>query len=132
MNNINLTLCVLPQNYSIISLAPGKMIDLGSFQPDATLFSLTITSEEVSVICEDGSLDDYVKCENGWRAIKIINNFPLTSIGILGSVIQPLIKENINLFAISTFNTDYILIPNNKLHLAIDALSEAGHVFQPA
>jgi hypothetical protein len=129
MAKVCLSLFVLPEYYSIIQLKPSGLFDFQQLLLHASFFSLTITQDELSIICKEGTINEYLKCDNGWRAIKIINTSPLTSVGILNSVVEPLAKSKINLFAVSTFDTDYVLVQDDKLNSAKAALLRYGHVF---
>ena len=65
--------------------------------------------------------------ERGWVALKLEGPFPLSMTGVLASFVQPLALAQIPVFAISTFDTDYVLIKRERLEQAVGALAAAGH-----
>lgn len=89
--------------------------------------SITRTDDELSVTCAEALLDATGPIERGWRAIKLEGPFAFDQVGILAAVLVPLAKETIGIFAISTYDTDYILVKQHLLDAAIAALQAAGH-----
>ena len=65
--------------------------------------------------------------ERGWVALKLEGPFPFSTTGVLASFLQPLADAEIPIFAISTFDTDYVLIKRQNLEQAIAALGAAKH-----
>ncbi len=94
--------------------------------------SVTRTADELSIVCEERRLPadldgvDF-QVERGWTLLKFHGPFPLDEIGVLASVARPLAEATISLFAISTFDTDYVLVPRREAKQAIAALTLAGH-----
>jgi hypothetical protein len=70
-----------------------------------------------------------VQQELGWRCLKVEGEMKLQEVGVLASMTQPLAEANIPLFAISTFNTDYVFVMEEQLVNAVQALQKAGHEF---
>jgi|GraSoiStandDraft_54_1057290.scaffolds.fasta_scaffold626731_2 hypothetical protein len=89
--------------------------------------SITRTADELSIVCRQGSIPDEVKADKGWICFKLEGPFPFSQTGVLLSFIQPLSESEVPIFAISTFNTDYVLIKQEFAGIALDALREAGH-----
>lgn len=90
--------------------------------------SITRTSEELSIVCpDDRRIPEGVRCERGWRVIRVAGTQPFTLTGVLSSVLEPLARAGISIFAISTFDTDYVLVKSESLEAAIATLREAGH-----
>ena len=109
---------------------------------ERSFFSITSTSAETSVVIDDviletmsSSLDTslYVR-EEGWIAFSIDTSepIPFDLVGILLSIAKPLADAKIGIFALSTFNTDHVLIKEANLEKAKEALEEAGHIFKLA
>jgi uncharacterized protein len=73
------------------------------------------------------AVPDNVKADGHWRGFKLHGPFPFSLVGILNSATIPLAQANIGIFAISTYDTDYVLIKESNLSLAIMTLREAGH-----
>jgi uncharacterized protein len=88
------------------------------------------TADEYSFVCEEDVLEpdrEGLLVERGWVALKLEGPFPFAMTGVLASFIQPLAESGIPIFAISTFDTDYVLIKNENLKQALTALAAAGH-----
>jgi len=81
------------------------------------------TDEEISLVCEESSIPvDCIDYEKGWRAFKIQGILDFSLVGILLGISVILAKNDISIFAISTFNTDYILVNEENYIQAIDVL----------
>lgn len=65
--------------------------------------------------------------EGGWRALKLEGPFEFSTVGVLISVAQPLAEAGVSIFAVSTYDTDYVLVKGEQLDSAVDALRERGH-----
>jgi uncharacterized protein len=91
------------------------------------------TNEELSIVCESGIKLPSQKSDDGWAAIKLVGPLDLSAVGILAGITKILSEEGINVFAISTFDTDYILVKRSKIDSAVKVLQENGYVLeQPA
>jgi uncharacterized protein len=90
-------------------------------------FCIARVRDELSIVCQEDLLPHGEPAERGWIALKLEGPFPFTMTGVLASFIQPLAEAGIPIFAISTFDTDYVLIKRENLDRAIAALSAAGH-----
>ena len=88
--------------------------------------SITKTTDELSIVCKQLALEK-VKCERGWRLIKVLGPLDFSEIGILSSLSSILASAQISVFVISTFDTDYLMIKKDKLAQAINVLGKAGH-----
>ncbi|MBE0656748.1 MAG: ACT domain-containing protein [Bryobacteraceae bacterium] len=89
--------------------------------------SITRTPAELSIVCEESAVPDAVKKQGGWRQIELAGPFDFALTGILASILNPLAVAGVPIFAISTFDTDWILIPGEHLEKAKRALAAAGH-----
>ncbi len=121
----HLELSLLPQRFAISRLAANAPIP--AWATDSPFFSLTRTDDELSVVCEFARVPAGVQSQPGWRVFKVHGPFVLTEIGVLSSLATPLTKAKLSLFAISTFDTDYLLVASETLSAAIAALERAGH-----
>lgn len=86
-------------------------------------YSITKTSDELSVVCSQDNIPDGIKCEKDWRILKIEGILDFSLIGILASISGILATNNISIFAISTYNTDYILVKEKDINNAVKVLS---------
>jgi uncharacterized protein len=89
--------------------------------------SITRTAEELSIVCPQENVPEEVKAEKGWTCFKLEGPFPLSQTGVLTSFIDPLAERGVPIFAIATFDTDYVLIKEEFVDMALDALDDAGH-----
>lgn len=89
--------------------------------------SVTRTHDELSIVCAQANVPDNVRCEREWRALKVDGQLDFALTGILASIATPLADAGISIFSISTFDTDYVLLKQDKLAEAIDCLRQAGH-----
>jgi hypothetical protein len=93
----------------------------------AEFLSITRTSEELSIVCPESQIPDEVHAATGWTCLKLQGPFPFTQTGVLTSFVAPLSANAIPIFVLATFDTDYVLIPEEFAAAAFRALSEAGH-----
>jgi hypothetical protein len=98
----------------------------------AEFLSITRTREEVSIVCESSrvpaDLPMEIPAERGWRCLKVEGPLDFSLTGVLASLAEPLARAEIPIFAISTFDTDYLLVKAGNLEAAIAALEAVGHV----
>ncbi|MBX2859185.1 MAG: ACT domain-containing protein [Cellvibrionaceae bacterium] len=125
MSKHGLTLSNLDSDFSVCSLSAGSDVPVWASRGD--FFSITGTADELSVVCESSYVPSGIKAEAGWRALKVAGPLDFGLIGILASLTLSLASEGISIFAISTFDTDYLLVKHEQLHRAQQALIQAGH-----
>jgi hypothetical protein len=89
--------------------------------------SITRTANELSVICEEAYVPADVKAERGFQCIQLEGPFAFQETGILESFLAPLARSRVPVFALSTYDTDWILIQKKHWENALVVLSEAGH-----
>ncbi|HJQ29606.1 MAG TPA: ACT domain-containing protein [Rubrobacter sp.] len=121
----DLSLTVLEARIAVCRLDVGTEIPI--WATEAPFFSVTRTEDELSIVCPEVDIPAGVSQEQGWRALKLEGPFELSVVGILASVAKPLAEAGVSLFAVSTFDTDYVLVREGNLDLAVDALREHGH-----
>ncbi|NRA64534.1 MAG: ACT domain-containing protein [Pseudobacteriovorax sp.] len=93
-----------------------------------SFFSVTRTHDELSIVCPPEPKFSPRREEKNWRAIKVQGPLDFSLTGVLKSIADPLDQANISIFAISTFDTDYILVKNQNLEQALSVLK--SHDFQ--
>jgi len=91
------------------------------------LASVTRTPHELSVVCPQSQVPPGQPAESDWACLQLIGPFPFSLTGILASFLNPLAQAQVPIFALSTFDTDWILVPAPRLQLALQALRAAGH-----
>lgn len=113
---------ILPQEFSVC-----KVIDYSGVNLEHPFVFMGSTDEEKSLVCPTSLVPgNTLKREDGWRAFRIAGVLDFSLIGILSHISSCLAEHGIGLFAISTFNTDYILVKGENMGRAIQALGEAG------
>jgi len=122
----SLTFELLPIELSIYRFAPDNAPDSANAR-NAEFYSITQTRDEVSIVTKSGAFSDADAEEPGWQALKLCGVFDLSLTGILANISAILAENTVALFAISTFDTDYILIKSADISRAISALTAAGH-----
>jgi hypothetical protein len=90
--------------------------------------SVTRTSDELSVVCAHDDVPEGVPMEGPWRALRVQGPIVMTLIGVVAALADPLADAGISIFAISTFDTDYILVHEPDFEAAVGVLTQAGHV----
>ncbi len=98
----------LPGLYAIIRFTPGATIPQWATKGDFT--SITRTADELSVVCSTENLPAEVDSRHRWSCFKLEGPFAFSQTGILLSFIEPLYYRNVPIFAISTYDTDYVLV----------------------
>jgi len=88
---------------------------------------VTRTADELSLVCAESAVPRAVECEPGWRLFKIEGPLDFALAGILASVAQPLAEAGVTIFAISTYDTDYVMVKAQDLERAVQTLAAAGH-----
>jgi uncharacterized protein len=114
--------------YAIARLAPDSPIPAWATQGEFT--SMTRTGDELSVVCPAENLPADVHSPHHWLCLKLQGPFPFELTGVLLSFIQPLSSNGIPIFAISTYDTDYILIQESFVERALNLLKQSGHELQ--
>jgi hypothetical protein len=94
---------------------------------DGKFLCITRSSEELSIVCGEALVPRNAVAEKGWVALKLEGPFPFSVTGVLASFLQPLADAQIPIFAISTFDTDFVLIKAADVREALKGLAAAGH-----
>lgn len=120
----NLVISLLPGEFAVCRLAPEAGV------PDwvgGSLFTVMRTAEELAIVCEASRVPAAVQQAPGWRALKLHGPFDFGLTGVLASVLNPLAAAQVSIFALSTYDTDYVLVPHGQVEPAMVALRVAGH-----
>jgi hypothetical protein len=119
------TLMVEAGEYAVCQLESGE--PLPAWLPDSPFWTVTRADDELSIICPAEHVPLDTSHEGGWRLLRLQGPFPFDLTGILASVLAPLAGAGVGILAVSTFNTDYILVKDASLSAAVSALRAAGH-----
>ena len=122
----SLPLEVLPDLLSICRLPPDAALPEWATAP-APFLTVSRTSEELSITTLQTAVPPAVRCERDYRALRVSGTLPPDLVGILVSIAEPLAQAGLSIFAISTYDTDYVLVKARDLPAALEALRGAGH-----
>jgi hypothetical protein len=112
-------------SFAICRLAPAAAVPGWALR--GTFFSVTSSAEELSIVCPEAQVPPEIQHENDWACLKLEGPFPFSETGILTSFVQPLSDRAIPIFAVSTFDTDYVLVKQAWVEKAVEALKDSGH-----
>lgn len=113
----------LPYNFSVC-----KVADLSAIKLSADFFFVGRTDEELSLVCRTEDVpENTVERDDGWRGFRIEGVLDFSLIGILSRLSTILAENKISIFAVSTYNTDYILTKAENFDRAMDVLAAAGY-----
>ncbi len=90
---------------------------------EAEFYSITKTSDEISIITSCKTEHKHLKSESGWKAIKVDGILDFSLVGVINDLTQPLKENNISVFVLSTFNTDYLFVKEDMFELAVKVLN---------
>ena len=116
--------------YAIVRLAADAPVPDWASLSESTkgdFTSMSRTADELSIVCPTASLPPEVHSPHRWICLKLEGPFPFALTGILLSFIAPLSENGIPIFAVSTYDTDYVLVQEPDSDRAFDALRHAGH-----
>ncbi|MCX5917658.1 MAG: ACT domain-containing protein [Deltaproteobacteria bacterium] len=116
---------LLPDTYAVCRLE--KNAPAPDWGTGGLFSSITRTEEELSVVCPDAHVPDGVKRQGGWRVLKVEGPLDFSLTGVLASLTAPLARKGISVFALSTYDTDYLLVKKEQLEKAIQALRGEGY-----
>jgi hypothetical protein len=122
---MGLTLSVLPETLAICRLPADA--EIPPWAIGERLFALVRTEDELSIVCPQSNVPAEVKSEHDWRALKVEGPLDFSLVGVLAQLAGVLADIGVSIFAISTYDTDYILVKENQLGNALNALNQAGH-----
>jgi len=115
-----LTMKLIKEKYGVCRINPNELIP--EWAQNSDFFSITKTCDELSIVCSQDAIPNDIKCEKDWKILKIEGPLDFSLVGILASISTILAQKGISIFAISTYDTDYILVKNKHIRNAIDSL----------
>ena len=114
---------VIDQPLSVCKISDISMADLS-----ADIYFIGKTDEEISLVCSSDSVPaETLEREDGWRAFRIAGTLDFSLVGILSKISGILADNKIGIFAVSTYNTDYILVKEENFGRALALLADAGY-----
>lgn len=116
---------ILEYNFTIC-----KVKELNNIDNDNEFLFIGKTDEEISIVCDDKHIPtNYTDINRNWKCIKIMGTLDFSLIGILSKITTILATHNIGIFVVSTYNTDYILVKEDKIDLARECLEKNNYIF---
>jgi hypothetical protein len=123
MAEVMLTMKLLEEKYGVCRLDAGEAIP--AWATLGTFFSVTKTEDELSVVCDEDAIPEGLVCEKDWRILKVLGPLDFSLVGILASISKTLADCGVSIFAISTYDTDYILVKEIDIDRAVESLETA-------
>ena len=123
----SLKFTILDENLTLHRLLPSESIPEEIFT--SSFYSITKTSDELSIVCPEKISIKNSKKEMHWSCIKLIGPLPFEMTGVLAKISSCLAEAEISIFAISSYDTDYVLVKKSKLEKAVNSLSNAGFTY---
>jgi len=120
-----LALSLVPDIFAVCRLGAGDAVP--AWGSSGTFVSITRTGDELSVVCPQSLVPNDVRCEQGWRCLRVAGTMDFSMIGVVASLVTPLAEAGISVFVVSTFDTDYMLVRETDLEKVLAALRGAGH-----
>ncbi len=124
-----LVLKVLTESFGICRLDKGTPVPCW-LTASESFYAVVVTADEISIVCQDNLIPDGCLSEKNYRALKVQGPLDFSLTGVLASLLSPLAEAGIAVFAISTYDTDYILVKQDKRDRAIDVLSSLATINQ--
>ena len=121
-----LHLRVWKDRFAVCRLAPRDAVPSWVWTA-GEFISVSRTRDELSIVCAEGSVPPGIRCAKGWRILEVAGPLDFALSGILASLTVPLAHAGVSIFAISTYDTDYVLVGEAQLDLAVRMLTAAGH-----
>lgn len=125
---------LMSREFCVCRLDADAVVPQWALQGD--FFSVTRTPKsdldpgqpgELSIVCSQANAPAEVRAERGWRCLRVQGTLDFGLTGILASLASPLAEAGISVFAVSTFDTDYLLVKSDTLERTLQVLSKAGH-----
>ena len=124
-----LSLSLLPERLAVCRLRPNEVIPQWVFS--TSFWSVTRTDEELSLILPEEFVPSSWKVKKGWRCLKVHGPLDFSITGIIASLSTPLAEAGVSILAISTYDTDYLLVRSGDVDRAKEILIEHGHRISP-
>jgi hypothetical protein len=121
-----LTLVLRPEALCIYRLPPDSPLELERLR-DAPWYSITRTEDELSIVARDGLELGAGEREPGWSCLRIEGVLDFSLVGVMAGIAKVLADADVSIFAISTFDTDYLLVRTARLQAAKAALTASGY-----
>ncbi|MEA2320515.1 MAG: uncharacterized protein QOD81_365 [Solirubrobacteraceae bacterium] len=122
-----LDLRVLPTPLAIVRLEPGDAVPAWAQDGAGALHAVVRTARELSIVCAQAGVPGEARAERGFRALEVAGPLDFALTGVLAALAVPLAEAGVAIFAVATYDTDYVLVRDDRLADAVAALRAAGH-----
>jgi hypothetical protein len=119
-----------PETLAVVKLAPGA--EVPEWAESSSIFSITATATETSVVCAARSVPRKSQHQRPFTAFEVEGPVDFALTGVLSTLLQPLAEAGISVFTLSTFDTDWILVPGDDADRAEEEWRRSGHTVEPA
>jgi len=119
-----------PEHLAVVKLAVGA--DIPSWAGSSSLLSISATATETSLVCAAAGVPTKARPQGPFAAFEVAGPLDFALTGVLASLLEPLAAEAISVFTVSTFDTDWILVPAEAADRATEAWRRRGHDVVPA
>jgi hypothetical protein len=114
-----------PETLAVVRLGPGA--EVPSWAESSSLFSITVTATETSIVCAARSVPKKSVHQRPFTAFEVQGPLDFALTGVLAELLAPLAAAEISVFTLSTFDTDWILVPGDKADAAAEEWRRSGH-----
>lgn len=121
-----LQLELLPDTLAICRLPADAPVPAWASSP-APFLTVSRSADELSITALQSLVPDGLRCERDYQALRVKGTLPPNLVGILLSIAEPLANAGLSIFAISTYDTDYVLLKARDVPAGLAALRQAGH-----
>lgn len=125
----DLTLLRHAEPLSVVRLGPGA--EVPPWATTSTLFSVTATATETSLVCGAARVPRKARSEGPYLAFSVAGTLDHSLTGVLSGLLAPLAEAAVPVFTVSTFDTDWVLVPANRADDAERTWQEAGYAVRP-
>jgi len=101
--------------------------EIPAWATGSAFFSVTRTLDELSVVSAEASVPPGLDASRGWRMLKVHGPFAFEETGVVAALANPLARVGVGIFVISTYDTDYLLVQQEEIPVAVETLEHAGH-----
>ena len=122
---VGMNLIVYDGLFAICRLDPGG--DVPSWSSKSPFLSVTRSSDELSIVCSQHVIPQTIRCSRNWRLLRIEGVLDLQLTGVLNGLLSPLAVAGVTVFTLSTFDTDYIMVPEQMLDRVCEVFKAEGH-----
>lgn len=115
-----------PERFAVVKLK--RESEIPWWVETSAFFSVTRSDEGLSVVCDEASVPRSAEAHGGLRCLAVRGPLGFSEVGVLSALSRPLAEAGISIFTVSSFETDYVFVPDDAVELAVKALRAEGHI----